>query len=76
MNDQRTNFVYPHNFHVNITPYWLLGFIEGDGHFGLRAKEHIHYFSLEQTHLQRYTLNRVKLYFEGLDSNLLYDSRF
>lgn len=33
MNTLRTNFVLPSSHKIIITPYWLLGFIEGDGSF-------------------------------------------
>jgi hypothetical protein len=29
MNDKRVSFVLPTDHKINITPYWLLGFIEG-----------------------------------------------
>ena len=35
MNTLRTNFVLPNSHKILITPYWLLGFIEGDGSFSV-----------------------------------------
>lgn len=35
MNKNRTNFNLPDNHKINITPYWLLGFIEGEGYFSV-----------------------------------------
>lgn len=35
MNRQRTNFELPKNHKLTITPYWLLGFIEGEGSFSV-----------------------------------------
>jgi len=35
MNSQRTNFELPDTHKIIITPYWLLGFIEGDGSFSI-----------------------------------------
>ena len=35
MNTLRTNFVLPDDHKIIITPYWLLGFIEGDGSFSV-----------------------------------------
>lgn len=35
MNTQRTNFELPESHKIVITPYWLLGFIEGDGSFNV-----------------------------------------
>jgi hypothetical protein len=38
MNKNRTSFLQP--FHkIKITPYWLLGFIEGDGSFTVVKKK-------------------------------------
>jgi len=38
MNNKRTNF-YINNNHIRITPYWLLGLIEGEASFQLYRKE-------------------------------------
>ena len=35
MNTLRTNFILPNSHKILITPYWLLGFIEGDGSFSV-----------------------------------------
>ena len=35
MNTLRTNFVLPDSHKIIITPYWLLGFIEGYGSFSV-----------------------------------------
>lgn len=35
MNTQRTNFEFPESHSIVITPYWLLGFVEGDGSFNV-----------------------------------------
>ena len=34
MNEQRSNFNFPNNHQVKITPYWLLGFSEGEANLG------------------------------------------
>jgi len=36
MNDKRNSFVMPVDHIINITPYWLLGFIEGEAWFHIR----------------------------------------
>lgn len=36
MNTQRTQFDFPLNHKINITPYWLLGFVEAEGSFFLQ----------------------------------------
>lgn len=38
MNDKRTSFILPSNLKINITPYWLLGFIEGEAWFHVKNK--------------------------------------
>ena len=35
MNTLRTNFIFPNSNKILITPYWLLGFIDGDGSFSV-----------------------------------------
>ena len=35
MNSLRTNFKLPADHVIKITPYWLIGFIEGDGSFSV-----------------------------------------
>ena len=34
-NKKRTNFTMPIEHKISITPYWLLGFIEGEGSFSI-----------------------------------------
>ena len=34
-NQKRTNFTMPIEHKISITPYWLLGFIEGEGSFSI-----------------------------------------
>ena len=35
MNSLRTNFIFPLTHKILITPYWFLGFIEGEGSFSV-----------------------------------------
>ena len=48
MNKGRTNFSMPTEHKYRITPYWLLGFVEGDGSFFIRRKNYQLYFSIVQ----------------------------
>lgn len=41
MNTSRTNFVLPDSHKILITPYWLLGFIEGEGSFSVSTKRKV-----------------------------------
>ena len=34
MNTLRTNVIFPNSHKILITPYWFLGFIEGDARLG------------------------------------------
>jgi hypothetical protein len=47
MNKQRTDFTMPLN-HYNISNYWLLGFIEGEGSFYFSASNESIVFSISQ----------------------------
>lgn len=38
MNKKRVKFEMPSNHSIKITPYWLLGFIEGEGYFSVATK--------------------------------------
>ena len=41
MNTLRTKFILPNSHKILITPYWLLGFIEGDGSFSFSTSKSI-----------------------------------
>ena len=47
MNKQRTDFTIPSN-HYNISNYWLLGFVEGEGSFYFSASNKSLVFSISQ----------------------------
>lgn len=51
MNKKRTKFNLPLN-HIKISPYWLLGFIEGEGSFYLNRSKLTPTFSLSLTQIQ------------------------
>jgi hypothetical protein len=48
MNAKRTDFSMPDTHTINITPNWLLGFIEGEGSFFVEKKELRIIFSITQ----------------------------
>nr|AVD96818.1 double-motif LAGLIDADG homing endonuclease [Ophiostoma novo-ulmi subsp. novo-ulmi] len=48
MNSKRLDFVMPDEHKVTITPYWLLGFIEGDGSFSVKNSGKDVNFSISQ----------------------------
>ena len=73
MNFKRTNFKMPLNHSINITPYWLLGFIEGEGCFcssKLRAA-----FSINLTLADKPLLLKIQEFLNQLDpiNNLFFD---
>ena len=60
MNDNRTNFDYPQDHNVKITPYWLLGFTEGEAHFGVNKIDFSQAYALEQIHYQQKTIESIR----------------
>jgi hypothetical protein len=49
MNTQRTDFNFPESYKPRITPYWLLGFVEGEGSFFVRKDQYKLTFTLTQS---------------------------
>lgn len=47
-----------------ITPYWLLGFVEAEGTFGIKNLPP--YFQISQHKCSQSTLELIRLYFENL----------
>jgi hypothetical protein len=67
MNRLRLDYTMPKDKVINITPYWLLGFIEGEGCFSIN--KHNNYrldFSLSQSSTNRDLMKSVKDYLENL----------
>lgn len=58
MNTKRTEFVLPLN-HIKITPYWLLGLIEGEGSFHLRRTTLTPVFSIALTKEQQPVIEKI-----------------
>jgi LAGLIDADG endonuclease len=70
LNTGRTNFIMPSDHTVKITPYWLLGLIEGEGSFSLSRYPLRPLFQLLFTVAQEPLLLKVK---EFLVENLGFD---
>ena len=68
MNKGRTNFSMPSEHDYQITPYWLLGFVEGDGSFFIRKKIYQLYFSIVQHSRDYELMNKI--------TDFLYDLPF
>lgn len=70
LNTGRTSFIMPEDHTVKITPYWLLGLIEGEGSFSLSRYPIRPHFQLLFTVAQEPLLLKVK---EFLGENLGFD---
>ena len=67
MNDNRTNFEYPQDHKVKITPYWLLGFTEGEAHFGVNKIDLSQAYALEQIHYQQKTIESIREFLQSIN---------
>ena len=59
MNDSRSNFVLPKDHQVKITPYWLLGFSEGEANFGVNKSDCSQVFAIDQTSREGYVIKAI-----------------
>nr|QBM09660.1 hypothetical protein [Dactylella sp.] len=67
MNSKRSDFTSISNQEVNITPYWLLGFIEGEGSFSINKHNKFRLdFSLCQSIIDIKLMQSIKTYLENL----------
>ena len=66
MNSKRTYFYLP-GTHYNITPHWLLGFVEGDGWFSFSSRERLFTFGVIQKG-NKALLESIKDFFNNLAS--------
>lgn len=63
MNTLRTNFILPVTHEISITPYWLLGFVEGDGSFSVSTYEKFPLrFNIVQSSTDIKVLEAIKLF--------------
>ena len=71
MNSLRTNFILPDNHKILITPYWLLGFVEGDGSFSVSTQDSFPLrFNISQVIYEKNLLEAIKLFFlEEVEKN-------
>ncbi len=68
MNRNRTNFDMPTNHEVRITPYWLLGLIEGDGSFSYNLSKNTFIFIIGQKD-NKALMDDIKDYLNNLASS-------
>ena len=55
---------------VKITKYWLLGFTEGDGSFGVTSRDFSTTFSLTQLSRDKYLFEKIIEYLNSYNENL------
>jgi hypothetical protein len=61
MNKKRIQFKQPNNHTINITSYWLLGFIEGEGYFSIARNQTFSLtFGIGQTLTEKEVLVKIK----------------
>jgi LAGLIDADG endonuclease len=66
MNKKRLSFVLPSDHKINITPFWLLGFIEGEAWFHVRKQTFVLTFGLGQTTIQKAVIEAIALFLNNL----------
>lgn len=63
MNSFRTDFIFPKSHKIIITPYWLLGFVEGDGSFSVSTSPSISLrFNIVQTKSEQKVLEAIRFF--------------
>ena len=60
MNKRRISFKQPEGHCINITSYWLMGFVEGEGFFSVHLKSNRFVFGIGQTASELDVLEAVK----------------
>ena len=68
MNSLRSDFTLPSSYSAHVTPYWLLGFVEGEGSFWLR-KNYTLAFTLAQSTKDLVLMEAIRDLFNNLDSS-------
>lgn len=65
MNSLRSDFTLPSFYHARITSYWLLGFVEGEGSFGIN-KNYTLVFSLGQSDKDLALMEAIRDFLDNL----------
>lgn len=71
MNKKRIDFNQPKGHFINITRYWLLGFIEGDGYFSVNIQNYSLKFGIGQTANEINLLEAIQKFLLGLPGKYL-----
>lgn len=74
MNTKREkSFNEPLRGNIKITPYWLLGFLEGDGSFHVIKNKNFYLnFSISQTFTERVVLEAIREFLTNLPNGLFH----
>src|SRR5688572_12618219 len=71
MNKQITEFNMGEDYKPIITPYWLLGFVEGEGSFSvIKTHNYLLRFSIGQSYKDLVLMNEIKKFFNELGKPL------
>lgn len=73
MNSKRTNFELPEWHQIKITPYWLLGFVEGEGSFLIHTKGLQLIFAIAQADTDLALMVSIQDFFNKLSSDIKRD---
>lgn len=66
MNKKRTDFNFYESEHIiEITPYWLLGFTEGDGSFNI-TNTLVPQYNITQSIKDRRVMEEIQKYFKSI----------
>ena len=68
MNKKRTNFQLRAGNKYLITPYWFLGFVEGEGSFSIHPRDLVLTFSITQATIDLVLMELIKDFFNNLPS--------
>src|SRR5690606_18100296 len=63
MNKNRVEFKQPIDHVIRITPYWLLGFVEGEGYFSTNKADYSLRFGIGQTSQEVDVLEAIQKFF-------------
>jgi len=75
MNSQREIFKsISLNSQINVSPEWFIGFLEGDGTFGIKTGSSM-YIQVAQKNTSIDCINAIIAFLKSLESNLLKDSK-
>lgn len=74
-NKDRTEFKQPIDHVINITPYWLLGFVEGEGYFSTNITDYNLKFGIGQTSQEIAVLEAIQKFILALPANHLVERK-